>query len=82
MLNAALAIVLLRIGGINIFNRRISTRDILLEDDRGKVLGELGVRKDWDDFPNGKYYPGIRFYDDVGKLTMSTSGTGSSFIHG
>lgn len=82
LLNAALAVVLLLIGGVNIFTRRIATRDILLEDGRGKVLGELGVKKDWDDFSTGKYYPGLRFYDESGKPAMTTFETGSSYAYG
>ena len=82
LLNAALTVVFLLIGGINIFSRKIATRDILLEDGHGKVLGELGVKKDWDDFSTGKYYPGMRFYDESGKPAMTTFGTGSSYAYG
>jgi hypothetical protein len=82
LLNAALAIIFLLIGGVNVFTRRITTHDILLQDNHGKVFGEIGVKKDWDDFSTGKYYPGIRFYDEAGKATMTTFGTGTSFSDG
>jgi len=82
LLNAALAIIFLLIGGVNVFTRRVTTHDILLEDNHGKVFGEIAVKKDWDDFSTGKYYPGIRFYDEAGKTTMTTFGTGTSFSYG
>jgi hypothetical protein len=82
LLNAVLAVIFLLIGGVNVFTRRITTHDILLEDNHGKVFGDIGVKKDWDDFSTGKYYPGIRFYDEAGKATMTTFGTGTGFSNG
>jgi len=82
LLNAALAIIFLLIGGVNVFTRRITTHDILLEDNHGKVFGELGVKKNWDEFSTGQYYAEMRFYDDAGKAMMVTSGTGSGFTYG
>jgi hypothetical protein len=82
LLNAALLVVLLFVGGVNVFSRRIHARDVVLEGHNGRVAAELGVKKDWDGFSTGKYYPEIRFYDDAGKAAMVTSGTGTSFSYG